>query len=66
MSLTYSLRQIRRYMDICGVKEGWLVIFDARPIVRSNSVSDDDIWNRRINSETIPFPGGCLVHIIRC
>jgi hypothetical protein len=51
LSMRLSLRQIRRYMDILGVKEGWLVIFDGRPI--DPKVDDTTkIWDTRIYWDT--------------
>jgi hypothetical protein len=42
-SLADSLSQIRDYLDICGAKEGWLMIFN----------NDKDVpWEKKITWET--------------
>ena len=43
-TLEKGLEQTARYMDVYGVNEGWLVIFDRRPEVNW----DDKIYIKKI------------------
>jgi hypothetical protein len=54
--LNKSLKQLRSYMDKCGSKQGWLVIFDL-DWVKS--------WDEKITWETTNFEG-VTIHIIGC
>ena len=52
-----GLEQTAGYMDVCGAKEGWLVIFDrdaGRP------------WEEKIYWQDEPLPDGKTVHVVGC
>ena len=49
-----GIAQLAEYMDACGAKEGWLVIFDRRPR-RS--------WSRRIFWRTVKS-GPRTIHVV--
>ncbi|MDR0548043.1 MAG: AAA-like domain-containing protein [Deltaproteobacteria bacterium] len=51
-----SKKQLRSYIDKCGAKEGWLVIFDK---------DTDKRWEDKISWETIEFEGA-IIHIVGC
>jgi RecB family endonuclease NucS len=51
-----GLRQLGAYLDACGAREGWLVIFDRRP---------DIPWDQRIGWKTVAQDGRTL-HIVGC
>lgn len=51
-----GLAQIAEYMDACGVREGWLVIFDRRQELS---------WDERIGWKTVE-PDGRVIHVVRC
>jgi hypothetical protein len=53
-TLKDSLAQIRDYMDICGAKEGWLVIFDNK---------EKKPWDKKITWKTISNQGA-TIHIV--
>jgi hypothetical protein len=50
------LEQIRDYMDVCGAKEGWLVIFDRE---------SGKPWEEKISWETREV-GGARIHLVGC
>jgi hypothetical protein len=54
--LEKSLKQLHTYMDKCGSKEGWLVIFD---------LDWDKSWDKKITWETTQFEG-YTIHIVGC
>ncbi|MDR1036514.1 MAG: AAA-like domain-containing protein [Deltaproteobacteria bacterium] len=54
--LEKSILQLRGYMDICGAKEGWLVIFDKNPKTP---------WKKKIFWETIERADD-TIHIVGC
>jgi hypothetical protein len=49
-----GLEQLGEYMEICGVAEGWLVIFDRRP---------GQSWDERIFWRTVES-GGRTIHVV--
>jgi hypothetical protein len=51
-----SLEQLHSYMDKCGSKEGWLVIFN---------LDWDANWDEKITWETTRFKG-YTIHIVGC
>jgi hypothetical protein len=51
-----SLKQLKKYLDTSGEKEGWLVIFD-----RSQKKS----WEEKITWETLQYEGA-TIHIVGC
>jgi hypothetical protein len=51
-----GIEQLSEYMDACGAREGWLVIFDRRP---------DIPWDQRIGWSTVQS-GGRTIHIVGC
>jgi hypothetical protein len=51
-----GIEQLGAYMDACGAREGWLVIFDRRP---------DIPWDQRIGWKTVEH-GGRTIHIVDC
>jgi hypothetical protein len=51
-----GIEQLGAYMDACGAREGWLVIFDRRP---------DSPWDQRIGWKTVAQDGRTL-HIVGC
>ncbi|MDR2368528.1 MAG: ATP-binding protein [Deltaproteobacteria bacterium] len=51
-----SLAQLRRYMDVCGAKEGWLVIFDNDKKVP---------WEKKISWEPLEYEG-VTIHRVGC
>ncbi|MDR2301945.1 MAG: AAA-like domain-containing protein [Deltaproteobacteria bacterium] len=51
-----SLKQLRSYMDKCGAKEGWLVVFDR---------GKERSWDEKITWETTQFEG-VTIHIVGC
>lgn len=51
-----GLEQLAGYMDACGAREGWLVIFDRRP---------ERSWDERIGWKTIESDRR-TIHIVRC
>ncbi|MDR2198760.1 MAG: hypothetical protein LBR53_04785 [Deltaproteobacteria bacterium] len=53
---TEFLNQLRSYMDLCGAKEGWLVIFDT---------NWDKDWDDKITWESIEF-NNAIIHIAGC
>jgi hypothetical protein len=55
-SLAESLAQIRDYMDICGAKEGWLMIFNNNMKVK---------WEKKITWETREYEG-VTIHLVGC
>jgi hypothetical protein len=55
-SLADSLEQVRKYIDISGALEGWLIIFD-----RSNNKS----WDKKIYWETKQV-GKMTIHVVGC
>jgi hypothetical protein len=61
-----SLAQIKGYMDICGAKEGWLVVFDRTPVKTATSAKTTT-WDKKISWDTRNFPEeGLTVHIVGC
>jgi hypothetical protein len=52
-----GMEQIARYMDGCGAREGWLVIFDRDP---------DRTWDGKISWATESLPDGRTAHIVGC
>jgi hypothetical protein len=60
-----SLDQIKGYMDICGAKEGWLVVFGKTP-VKTASSAKTTTWDKKISWETRTFPDGLTVHVVGC
>jgi len=52
-----GLELIARYMERCGVKEGWLVIFDCDP---------EKPWGNKITWATKKVAGGKVIHIVGC
>ncbi|MDR1577157.1 MAG: hypothetical protein LBT86_02850, partial [Deltaproteobacteria bacterium] len=55
-TLNDSLAQIKDYMDICGAKEGWLVIFDNK---------SKKSWDKKITWKTTPYEGS-TIHLVGC
>jgi hypothetical protein len=55
--LEKSLKQTAGYLDIQGVREAWLVIFDRDP---------DKSWDEKLFWEDKTLPGGKVVHIVGC
>jgi hypothetical protein len=51
-----SLEQLHSYVDKCGSKEGWLIIFD---------LDWEKSWEDKIKWQTIEFKG-CVIHIVGC
>jgi hypothetical protein len=51
-----SLALIKDYMDICGAKEGWLVIFDSK---------SKKSWDEKITWQTTQYEGS-TIHIVGC
>ncbi len=49
-----GIAQLAEYMDACGAKEGWLVIFDRRP---------DRTWDERIFWHTAAR-GARAIHVV--
>lgn len=49
-----GIEQLGEYMDSCGSKEGWLVIFDRRP---------EQSWDSRIFWRTVE-QGGRIIHVV--
>jgi hypothetical protein len=56
-ALKEGLEQTARYMDGCGAKEGWLVIFD-----RSSKKS----WQKKLTWTTKKLEGGKVIHVVGC
>ncbi|MDR2141258.1 MAG: AAA-like domain-containing protein [Deltaproteobacteria bacterium] len=54
--MTKSLNQLRTYMDKCGAKEGWLVIFD---------INWDKKFEEKITWKTIEY-NNSTIHIVGC
>jgi hypothetical protein len=54
--LEASLEQIRKYMDGCGAREGWLVIFDRK---------SKKSWEAKISWETREVDGA-IIHLVGC
>jgi hypothetical protein len=54
--LEASLEQIRKYMDGCGAREGWLVIFDRK---------SKKPWEAKISWETREVDGA-IIHLVGC
>jgi hypothetical protein len=52
-----ALEQIAGYMDRCGAKEGWLVVFDRDP---------RKPWKEKLYWETEKLPVGGVVHRVGC
>lgn len=48
------LRQLRDYLDLCGQREGWLVVFDRDSGKR---------WEERLTWEDLDYDG-CAMHIV--
>jgi hypothetical protein len=66
-----SLDQIARYMDGCLAKEGWLVVFDRRPIKTSAFKKTHDqgkttTWMKKKSWDTIILDDGLTVHVVGC
>jgi hypothetical protein len=51
-----GIKQLGEYMDACGAREGWLVIFDRR---------SDIPWDQRIGWRTVEHEGR-TIHIVGC
>jgi len=51
-----GIEQLSDYMDGCGAREGWLVIFDRRP---------DIPWDARIGWKTVEREGR-TIHVVGC
>jgi hypothetical protein len=51
-----SLARVKDNMDICGSKEGWLVIFDNE---------SEKSWDEKISWQTTQFEGS-TIHIVGC
>ncbi len=49
-----GLTQLGAYMDVCGAKEGWLVLFDRRP---------ERTWDERITWHTVSRDGR-TIHVV--
>jgi hypothetical protein len=56
-SRNYMLNQIMTYMNICGSKEGWLIIFD-RDLNKS--------WDEKLTWETLTLDIEKTVHVVGC
>ena len=54
---TEGLEQTAGYMERCGAKEGWLVIFDRRP---------GKSWDGKIAWATEARPDGKTIHVVGC
>ena len=52
-----GVAQTARYMDRCGAREGWLVIFDRDPAKP---------WEEKITWTTEELPGNKVVHVAGC
>jgi hypothetical protein len=55
-SLPECLAQINDYMDICGAKEGWLVIFDDE---------SKKSWDKKITWKTTQYKGS-TINLVGC
>jgi hypothetical protein len=52
-----GLEQLAEYMDSCGAREGWLVIFDRTP---------DKPWEEKISWDSESLPGGRTIQVAGC
>jgi Holliday junction resolvase len=52
-----NIDQIRRYLDISGAKEGWLIYFDRDTKKK---------WEEKIYWRTEIFPNDLTIHFVGC